>query len=294
MRPPTPSGKSPLAVTVVTTSAPFPEGSRVPSPGGSDAVGKSNISSSNSNGKSNSSTGVGVGNGGDRLQAGLPPRSSIVSPSSPTIATRSDIDTVQQASTEVSTGPQNRIGPSPSEIAAIKRRCAASLLAVIPLKVARTLFGVPPPSSSDRTCSAATGNSPFTPSEPSPPPSLDGDGGGHPRSSLQGKGTILSSQASPLSSSAPTPAGLTSESGDYPAAQRMDEQEESDIDLEELYFLEAIETDLLDLLADEYCNKLLVYSIIETVLARVLPELTERTVEDLMEDRGVTPVPGGF
>lgn len=74
----------------------------------------------------------------------------------------------------------------------------------------------------------------------------------------------------------------------------MDEQEESDIDLEELYFLEAIETDLLDLLADEYCNKLLVYSIIETVLARVLPELTERTVEDLMEDRGVTPVPGGF
>ncbi|KAJ5364130.1 uncharacterized protein N7496_009843 [Penicillium cataractarum] len=293
VQPPAPSGKSPLAVTVVTTSAPFPEGSRVSSPGASDAVGKSNISSSNSNSKS--STAVGVGSGGDRLQAGLPPRSSTVSPSSPTIATRSDIDTVQQASTEVSTGPENRLGPSPSEIAAIKRRCAASLLAVIPLKVARTLFGVPPPSSSDRTCSAATGNSPFTTSEPSPPPSLDGDGGGCPRSSLQDKGTTPSSQASPLSSSAPTLAGLTSESGDYPAAQRTDEgNEESDIDLEELYFLEAIETDLLDLLADEYCNKHLVYSIIETALARVLPELTERTVEDLMEDRGVTPVPGGF
>ncbi|OOQ83814.1 hypothetical protein PEBR_33242 [Penicillium brasilianum] len=294
VQPPTPSGKSPLAVNVITSSGPFPDGSRVPGSGASNAVGKSNISSSNSSSNSNNSVGVGVGTGGDRLQAGLPSRPSTVSPSSPTIATRSDVDTVQQASTEVSTGPENRIGPSLSEIAAIKRRCAASLLAVIPLKVARTLFGVPPSSSSDRTCSAATGNSPFI-SEPSPPSSLDEDGGSHSRSSLQGKGTTLSSQASPLSSSASRLAGLTSESGDYPAAQRTDEQDEtSDINLEELYFLEAIETDLLDLLADEYCNKHLVYSIIETVLSRVLPELTERTVEDLMEDRGVTLVTGGF
>lgn len=69
--------------------------------------------------------------------------------------------------------------------------------------------------------------------------------------------------------------------------------EDSDTDLEELCLLEAIETDLLDLLADEYCNKHLIYSIIETVLARLLPELAERSVEDLMEDRGVSPVPSG-
>lgn len=69
--------------------------------------------------------------------------------------------------------------------------------------------------------------------------------------------------------------------------------EDSDTDLEDLSLLQAIETDLLDLLADEYCNKHLVYSIIETVLARLLPELAERSVEDLMEDRGVTPIPGG-
>ena len=69
--------------------------------------------------------------------------------------------------------------------------------------------------------------------------------------------------------------------------------EDSDTDLEDLSLLQAIETDLLDLLADEYCNKHLVFSIIETVLARLLPELAERSVEDLMEDRGVTPIPGG-
>ncbi|GLI78119.1 hypothetical protein PoHVEF18_006419 [Penicillium ochrochloron] len=293
---PIPSGKSPLAATVVTTSAPFPEGSRVPGPGAGDA-GKIIVDSSNNS--RNSNIGVGVGSGGDRQHAALPPRSSsIVSPSSPTIATTSDIDTVQRASTEVSAGPENRIGPSISEIAAIKRRCAASLLAVIPLNVARTLFGVPPASSSDRTCSAATGNSSSTTiSDQTPPSSLDGDGGGHPRSSLQvqGKGTVLSSKASLRSSPDSNLAGPASESGDYCAVQRMNEQnEESDLDLEELYLLEAIETDLLDLLADDYCNKHLVYSIIETVLARVLPELTERSVQDLMEDRGVAPVPGGF
>lgn len=296
MQTPTPSGKSPLAATVVTTSAPFPEGSRDPGPGAGDA-GKVIVDSSNNS--RNSNIGVGVGSGGDRQHAALPPwSSSIVSPSSPTIATTSDIDTVQRASTEVSTGPENRIGPSISEIAAIKRRCAASLLAVIPRNVARTLFGVPPASSSDRTCSAATGNSSSTTiSDQTPPSSLDGDGGGHPRSSLQvqGKGTVLSSKASLLSSPDSNLAGPASESGNYRAVHRMDEQnEESDLDLEELYLLEAIETDLLDLLADDYCNKHLVYSIIETVLARVLPELTERSVQDLMEDRGVAPVPGGF
>jgi hypothetical protein len=72
------------------------------------------------------------------------------------------------------------------------------------------------------------------------------------------------------------------------------EGEQDSVDLEELYLLETIEDDLLDLFADEYCNKHLIYSIIETVLSKVLPEMTDRSVLDLMEDRGVTPIPGGF
>lgn len=72
------------------------------------------------------------------------------------------------------------------------------------------------------------------------------------------------------------------------------ESEQDNLDSEELYLLETIEEELLDLFADEYCNKHLIYSIIETVLSKILPELTERSVLDLMEDRGVTPVPGGF
>lgn len=57
---------------------------------------------------------------------------------------------------------------------------------------------------------------------------------------------------------------------------------------EEAFLLAAIEHEFLDLLADEYCNKHLVYAIIEKVLARLLPELTERSVGELMEDRGIS------
>lgn len=61
----------------------------------------------------------------------------------------------------------------------------------------------------------------------------------------------------------------------------------SNTDREELFYVEAIESDLLDLFADEYCNKHLVYAIIELILVRLLPELGERSVAELMEDRGV-------
>lgn len=100
-----------------------------------------------------------------------------------------------------------------------------------------------------------------------------------------------SSSTSPISSTTP---GSGSTDGSE-SVERTDETEaDGEADLEELFLLESIETDLLDLFADEYCNKHLVYSVIETALAKLLPELTERTVADLMEDRGVAPVPGGF
>ncbi|KAL2822524.1 PXA domain-containing protein [Aspergillus granulosus] len=58
-------------------------------------------------------------------------------------------------------------------------------------------------------------------------------------------------------------------------------------DVEESLLLSAIENDILDLFADEYSNKHLIYSIIETVLAKLLPELSDRSIAELMEDRGV-------
>lgn len=64
-----------------------------------------------------------------------------------------------------------------------------------------------------------------------------------------------------------------------------DEDDEENDGQEEL--LSAIEHDILDIFADKYCNKHLMYSIIETVLVKLLPEISEHGVAELMAERGV-------
>lgn len=43
--------------------------------------------------------------------------------------------------------------------------------------------------------------------------------------------------------------------------------------------------DVLDLFGDEYCNKHLMYGVLELVLVRLMPELSERRVGELMAER---------
>ncbi|KAJ5960270.1 uncharacterized protein N7479_007420 [Penicillium vulpinum] len=182
--------------------------------------------------------------------------------------------------------PVKRNSPSRTEIAAIKRRCAASLLALIPRSLARNFLGVPssappPPYSGDGTCRSNSSSSLVT----SPPPSTNAHQG-----SLQEEKANLASSLSHLPSShGPVASG-------HLAAERLrtDDDPSAGTDLEELHLLETIEKDFLDLFADEYCNKHLIWSIIETVLAKVLPEMADHSVEDLLEDRGVASVPHAF
>lgn len=56
-------------------------------------------------------------------------------------------------------------------------------------------------------------------------------------------------------------------------------------DQEDERILSEIETGVLDVFSDAYCNKHLVYSIVELVLVRVMPELAERGVIELLEER---------
>ena len=42
---------------------------------------------------------------------------------------------------------------------------------------------------------------------------------------------------------------------------------------------------LLMVFSDEYCNKHLLYSVLELVLVRLMPELSERGVEALWDER---------
>lgn len=61
--------------------------------------------------------------------------------------------------------------------------------------------------------------------------------------------------------------------------QARDEEEEEE------RILCEIESGVLDVFGDAYCNKHLVYGIVELVLVRLMPELTERGVIELLEER---------
>ncbi|OQE30440.1 hypothetical protein PENFLA_c003G05679 [Penicillium flavigenum] len=228
---------------------------------------------SKSNNPGNSSNSGNTGGGASTATSGRPSSFSTVAADVPTSELNDPAEPVKSNS------------PSSTEIAAIKRRCAASLLAVIPRSVVRTFLGVPlsasPPYSRDGTCSSNSSASLVT----SPPPSPRAHLG-----SFQGGKENLAPSNSPLpSDSCPVACG-------HLAAERLrtDDDPSAGIDCEERHLVETIEDDFLDLFADEYCNKHLVWGIIETVLAKMLPEMAERSVEDLLEDRGVASVPPAF
>lgn len=56
-------------------------------------------------------------------------------------------------------------------------------------------------------------------------------------------------------------------------------------DDEESRILSEIETGILDVFSDPYCNKHLVYGILELILVRLMPELAEKGVIELWEER---------
>jgi hypothetical protein len=61
-----------------------------------------------------------------------------------------------------------------------------------------------------------------------------------------------------------------------------DQNQEAEDDGE---ILDEIERSILDVFSDAYCNKHLVYAILELVLVRLMPELAEKGVVELLSDR---------
>lgn len=148
---------------------------------------------------------------------------------------------------------QQRRASNAAEVASIRRKCALGILSLIPRPIARRVLGVASETGIKRN---------------SIPPRF-------PAQAL-----------SQFQDSEP-------EAGDPGHAfMPPDGATGSDGDAEEELLASTIETEILDLFADEYCNKHLIYSIIETLLARLLPELSDRSIAELMEDRGVFVSPG--
>jgi hypothetical protein len=70
-----------------------------------------------------------------------------------------------------------------------------------------------------------------------------------------------------------------------PGNSSSDMDDDGDNDGDEARILAEIEVGLVGLFADGYCNKHLMYSAVELVLVRLMPELSANGVVDLWEDR---------
>ena len=61
--------------------------------------------------------------------------------------------------------------------------------------------------------------------------------------------------------------------------------------MQDIYFGPVMERrvreveDVLDTFGDSYCNKHLLYGVVELVIVRLMPELAEKGVEELLEER---------
>ncbi|KAL2129119.1 hypothetical protein VTI74DRAFT_8196 [Chaetomium olivicolor] len=104
-----------------------------------------------------------------------------------------------------------------------------------------------------------------------------------PRPKTGGQGSCSSSSGvGHLSAAAEASAG----GGAMAASARRDGNDDDDrVEDDDEMILEEIERAFLDVFSDAYCNKHLVYSVVELVLVRLLPEIAEKGVLELWAER---------
>lgn len=178
--------------------------------------------------------------------------------------------------------PNNAMGspmlfPPESEHAllALRRRCASALWALAPKAAGRLFFGGSAASWLARWLNRAAGDDlslPLPRSGPAPNTDIDTNtnseaagAGGHPaasahqRAHVNGRGTGVDQHHQP---------------------QQLFQQQDPDARI-----ISEIETGILDVFSDPYCNKHLMYGALELVLVRLVPELAEKGVVELWEER---------
>jgi hypothetical protein len=82
----------------------------------------------------------------------------------------------------------------------------------------------------------------------------------------------------PSTSPSSSPSSASDDDGEDNKGKHPPDEDDEEI-------LQEIERRILDVFSDAYCNKHLVYGMLELVLVRLLPELTEKGVLQLWEER---------
>lgn len=65
-------------------------------------------------------------------------------------------------------------------------------------------------------------------------------------------------------------------------SEKEEDEEDEELDAQ---IITDIETNILDVFSDPYCNKHLMYGALELVLVRLVPEVAEKGVVELWEER---------
>ncbi|KAH8894832.1 hypothetical protein GQ53DRAFT_762237 [Thozetella sp. PMI_491] len=204
-------------------------------------------------------------------------------------------------------GKPSLVAPtSTAELHAVRRRCARSLLALLPKGVGSLYFG------------GGRGGALWLPWSTSPvAPASPERAGGRQQDELTGSSDLGPERSGPRNGHSQTPgpglseivgskrsSGRDSDSGDtggqrqgstaggQPASAKPGDRPvvgreagQPPEDSREARILSGIESGILDVFGDAYCNKHLMYSVLELVLVRLIPELAERGVTDLWEER---------
>ncbi|OHW90367.1 hypothetical protein CSPAE12_11046 [Colletotrichum incanum] len=141
---------------------------------------------------------------------------------------------------------------SDEELRALRRRCASALLARLPPWLANLYLGGRGLGLRWRSGPASKTAAAFSENEANGPSKVD-DGGKEADAIANGDDGNISDRT-----------------GEDDGQEQM---------------LSEIEEGILDVFSDEYCNKHLVYSILELILVRLMPELAEKSVVELWEER---------
>ncbi|KAF9871712.1 PXA domain-containing protein [Colletotrichum karsti] len=155
-------------------------------------------------------------------------------------------------------GVSSLVAPSSDEeLRALRRRCASALLSRIPPWLARLYLG-------GRGLGLRWRSGPDS-----------RGGGGHDGTAAAGSDSRDAAEAVATSTSDGDSSG--DESGTKSPVDVDEEDQER--------MLSEIEEGILDVFSDEYCNKHFVYSMLELILVRLMPELAEHGVVELLEER---------
>lgn len=170
---------------------------------------------------------------------------------------------------------------SEPELLALRRRCASALWALAPRPVGRLFFGGSAAAWLARWLNRAAGDDELPRPRSGPAPNADTNAG-------TGSNTNSSSWAADPGAH-PDPAASPAKNqrahvngGGQELDHQLPQPQQRDPDAR---IISEIEAGILDVFSDPYCNKHLMYGALELVLVRLVPELAEKGVVELWEER---------